>query len=100
MANAVHPHRHAKEIFFDDLIVSRPTLPADITYVNDVSARIVGILETEDDRPSDSIIRDPDMPRAVFKLLWDTILRPGARSSPTSRTFEKTGDFYWVFAQV
>ncbi len=44
-----------------------------------------------------NIIRHPDMPRAVFKLLWDTISsdRPiGAYVKNLSRT----GSYYWVFA--
>lgn len=46
-----------------------------------------------------SIIRHPDMPRAVFKLLWDQI---GAEQEIFAyvKNMAKSGDFYWVFAHV
>lgn len=46
-----------------------------------------------------SIIRHPDMPRAVFKLLWDTIME-GREIFAYVKNMAKTGNYYWVFAHV
>ena len=61
-----------EEILFgqDEIIVSKTDLKGKLTYVNDVFCRVAE-MSTQDviDQPQ-SIIRHPDMPRAVFKLLW------------------------------
>jgi PAS domain S-box-containing protein len=50
------------------------------------------------DRPH-SLIRHPDMPRAVFWLLWDTI-RKGQPIGAYVKNRAKDGRYYWVFAIV
>jgi hypothetical protein len=39
------------------------------------------------------------MPRAVFKLLWDTLLE-GREVFAYVKNMAKSGDYYWVFAHV
>nr|CAM75033.1 PAS/PAC domain [Magnetospirillum gryphiswaldense MSR-1] len=46
-----------------------------------------------------NILRHPDMPRAVFKLLWDTI-QDGSEIFAYVINRAKNGDHYWVFAHV
>ncbi len=46
-----------------------------------------------------SIIRHPDMPRGVFKLLWDTI-RSGEPIVAYVKNRSRTGAYYWVLACV
>ena len=46
-----------------------------------------------------NIIRHPDMPRAVFKLLWD-IISSGEEIFAYVKNISKTGKYYWVFAHV
>jgi hypothetical protein len=46
-----------------------------------------------------SIIRHPDMPRCVFKLLWDT-LQSGQEIFAYVKNMSRNGDHYWVFAHV
>jgi len=46
-----------------------------------------------------SIIRHPDMPRCVFKLLWDTV-QQGEEIFAYVKNMCKNGDYYWVFAHV
>ena len=46
-----------------------------------------------------SIIRHPDMPRAVFKLLWDTVL-DRREIFAYVKNMSRNGDYYWVFAHV
>jgi PAS domain S-box-containing protein len=83
----------------DEIIVSKTDLKGRIVYGNDVFLRLAGYGEKELIGQPHSIIRHPDMPRCVFKLLWDTI---GAGQEIFAYVINrsKNGDHYWVFAHV
>jgi len=89
------------ERFFDDdeLIVSKTDLTGRITYANHVFCKIAGYTESELIGQQHSIVRHPDMPRAVFKLLWDTI-ESGKEIFAYVVNMAKNGDHYWVYAHV
>lgn len=57
----------------DDFIASKTDLSGIITYGNRIFIEFSGYTERELLGSAHSIIRHPDMPRAVFQLLWDTI---------------------------
>lgn len=82
-----------------ELIVSKTDLKGRITYCNDVFLRVAGFEERELIGAPHSIIRHPDMPRAVFKLLWDTI-GAGGEIFAYVLNMARNGDHYWVFAHV
>lgn len=90
-----------REVFFeaDDLIVSKTDLKGKITYANQTFCRISGFDEAEVVGRPHALIRHPDMPRAVFKLLWDAILR-GEEIFAYVKNMTKSGDHYWVLAHV
>ena len=46
-----------------------------------------------------NIIRHPDMPRSVFKYLWDTI-GGGREIFAYVKNMTKSGGYYWVLAHV
>lgn len=46
-----------------------------------------------------NLIRHPDMPRAVFKLLWETIAT-GRPIGAYIKNLSRSGSYYWVFALV
>ena len=82
-----------------DLIVSKTDLKGRLTYVNEVFCRVSGYTEAELLGQPHSIIRHPDMPRAVFKLLWDTLLA-GREIFAYVKNMARSGDYYWVLAHV
>lgn len=90
-----------EEITFgeDEIIVSKTDLKGKLIYANDIFCRVAE-MSTEDviGQPH-SIIRHPDMPRAIFKLLWDTI-KEGNEIFAYVKNMSKTGKFYWVLAHV
>jgi PAS domain S-box-containing protein len=90
-----------KEVFFDehDIIVSKTDVKGRITYANKTFCDVAGYTESEVLNQPHSIVRHPDMPRAVFKLLWDTILA-GREIFAYVKNMTKTGDFYWVLAHA
>jgi len=90
-----------REVSFspDELIVSKTDLKGRITYCNSVFMRVAGYREEDLLGAPHSIIRHPDMPRCVFKLLWDT-LEKGDEIFAYVVNLARTGDSYWVLAHV
>ncbi|MEP4165091.1 PAS domain-containing protein [Maricaulis sp.] len=89
------------ERFFgeDEIIVSKTDLKGRLTYCNDVFLRISGYTEKECLGQPHSLIRHPQMPRCVFKLLWDTV-QGGHEIFAYVLNRSKNGDHYWVDAHV
>lgn len=89
------------ERFFapQDVIVSKTDPKGIITYANDVFLDLAGLTEAEAIGAPHSIIRHPAMPRAVFKLLWETIAK-GDEIFAYVLNMSANGDHYWVFAHV
>lgn len=99
LARVVQPT--TTERFFDrnEIIVSKTDLKGRLTYVNRTFMEISGYDEAELLGQPHSIIRHPDMPRAVFKLLWDR-LQAGHEIFAYVKNMTKAGDFYWVLAHA
>ncbi len=89
------------EQFFDDneIIVSKTDLKGRLTYCNNVFLSIAGYTEQECLGQQHSMIRHPDMPRCIFKLLWDT-LKDEKEIFAYVKNRCKNGDYYWVYAHV
>jgi len=99
MASKILPT--GKEVIFParELIVSKTDLKGRITYANRTFCRIAGYTEAELLGQPHSIIRHPDMPRAVFRLIWETIAA-GQEIFGYVTNMARSGDHYWVFAHV
>lgn len=83
----------------DEIIVSKTDLKGRITYANQVFAKVSGYSRAELMNQPHSIIRHPDMPRCVFKLLWDRI-QDGHEVFAYVKNMARSGAYYWVFAHV
>ena len=85
---------HIEELFFS--ITDRRGV---ILHRNDVFTRISGYTTQELIGAPHSILRHPDMPRVVFKLLWDTI-EAGQTIAAYVKNLARDGRYYWVMAVV
>ena len=83
----------------DDFIVSMTNTKGIITYCNRIFVEFSGYAESELLGSQHNIIRHPDMPRAVFKLLWDKI-QSREECFAYVKNLAKDGSFYWVFTNV
>ena len=83
----------------DDFIVSMTDPKGRITYANRIFIEFSGYSEQELLGTQHNIIRHPDMPRAVFKLLWDKISNK-EECFAYVKNMSKDGGFYWVFTNV
>ena len=82
-----------------DVIVTKTDTTGRILYAN---RTFLGISQLETDKTigaPHSLIRHPDMPRCVFKLLWDR-LQAGKELFAYVINRATNGDHYWVFAHV
>lgn len=82
-----------------ELIISRTDLSGKITYANEIFAKISGYEVEELIGKPHSIVRHPDMPKSVFKTLWDTIKQEKLWSGYV-KNLRKDGGYYWVYAEV
>ncbi len=82
-----------------DIIVSKTDTTGKVTYGNRCFLRVAGYEESEVLGCQHNLIRHPDMPRAVFELLW-TMLKNGEEVFAYVINRAKNGDHYWVFAHV
>jgi len=88
-----------KEITSIDLIVSKADAEGNITYVNPIFMKISGYKQGELYDEPHSILRHPDMPKVIFKYLWENI-KEGRDVTAYVKNLCKDGSFYWVIATV
>ena len=83
----------------NDFIVSKTDKKGRITYVNKIFMDMAEYTEEELLGKPHSIIRHEDMPKAVFRHLWNTIEK---KEECFAYVINKTKDNndYWVFANV
>lgn len=82
-----------------DFIVSKTDLKGRIIYGNEIFIEFSGYDEEELLGSQHNIVRHPDMPRVVFKLLWD-YLAEDKEIFAYVKNMSKDGSFYWVFTHV
>ena len=88
-----------RSIIDNELIVTKTDLRGCIVYANTVFISISGYSEDELLGQPHNCIRHPHMPRAVFRLLWDTV-HSGNEFFGYVMNLSKNGDHYWVFAHI
>ena len=80
-------------------IVTKTDTNGVITYANRDFVEISGFSEQELIGSNHHIVRHPDMPPAAFADLWENI-KAGNPWSGLVKNRCKSGDFYWVLANV
>ena len=80
-------------------LISATDTNGNISYVNDEFMRISGYSREELLGSPHNLVRHPDMPPAVFGLMWG-YLKAGKSWMGIIKNRCKNGDFYWVSAYV
>ena len=83
----------------NDFIVSKTDLKGKITYCNQIFMQLAKYSEKELIGAPHNIVRHPDMPRIVLKLLWDRI-KNKKEIFAYVKNLSKDGGYYWVYANV
>src|ERR1700677_1191411 len=87
------------EISGDEPLVSRTDVEGRITFANQVFIDVSGFTEQELLGAPHNIVRHPHMPALAFANLWATI-KAGRPWDGLVKNRTKTGNFYWVRANV
>ena len=80
-------------------LVSKTDTRGTIVYANPAFIKISGYTEQELIGQPHNKVRHPDMPKTVFKLLWQT-LQAGQEFWGYVKNRSKDGGYYWVYAHV
>ena len=81
----------------NDIIISETDSKGMITFANDTFVKYSGYVKDELLGKPHNILRHPDMPKAAFADLWQTI-KDGKTWNGFVKNRTKNGDFYWVYA--
>lgn len=95
----VKPTGVERKLGEEEIIVSKTDPSGRLMYVNQTFLDISDFTEEELIGQQHSIVRHPEMPRCVFKLLWETV-QSGQEIFAYVVNLTKYGDHYWVFAHV
>jgi PAS domain S-box-containing protein len=79
-------------------IVSETDEKGKITFCNDYFMEVSGYSKEELIGKAHNIVRHPDMPKVVFKLLWETI-SAGKNINALVKNLAKDGRYYWIFTE-
>lgn len=99
MKSGIQPTTREKLMREQDFIVSKTDTKGRITYGNRIFVEFSGYSPRELLGTQHNIIRHPDMPRGVFKFLWDT-LGTEKECFAYVKNMARDGSFYWVFANI
>jgi len=77
------------------MIVSKTDMKGNIIYGNDYFCELSGYKESELITSPHNIIRHPDMPKAIFYLMWQH-LKAGRNIMAVVKNMSKNGNYYWV----
>jgi len=91
----------AGEIVLDEyaFLVSETDEKGRILFANDDFCKIAGYSVDELMGQPHNIVRHPDMPKAAFKDLWETV-KSGNVWNGFVKNATRDGGYYWVFATV
>ena len=89
-----------EEYLFDgSIIISQTDLLGNITYANRRFCEVSGYKVDELVGSAHSIIRHPDMPKAAFEKMWNTI-SSGHTWNGLVKNMRKDGLYYWVDTEI
>jgi PAS domain S-box-containing protein len=83
----------------EEFIVSKTDLRGFITYANRTFMEMARLSEDQLLNINHNIIRHPDMPKGVFKLIWMTIKKEKEFFGYV-KNLCSDGRYYWVFANI
>ncbi|TLD89191.1 PAS domain-containing protein [Helicobacter sp. MIT 05-5294] len=99
MRKTITPNQTERQFKEGEIIVSKTDLKGKILYGNRIFIELSGYKERELLGKPHNIVRHPDMPKVIFKFLWDSI-KNGREIVAYVKNLSKDGSYYWVKAFV
>ena len=90
-----------KEVEFSKkkFIVSKTDTKGRITFVNKNFCDVSGYTAVELIGVEHNILRHPDMPKAIFYMIWKS-LNAGVGVSAVIKNLSKSGRYYWLISDI
>lgn len=95
----IMPNNNEKFLQDGEMIISKTDKNGKILYCNRIFMSLAGYTESELLGKPHNIVRHPDMPKIIFELFWERILK-GKEIVAYVKNLSKDGSFYWVLAFV
>ena len=97
MNKLVKPTPLDREIKLDPskIIISKANARGIIEFANDYFMEVSGYEEFELMGQPHNVVRHPDMPKVIFKIMWER-LQEGKNIHALIKNLSKDGRFYWV----
>ena len=86
-------------MYVGDVIISQTDLKGVIVYANRMFCDTSGYRVNELNGQPHSIVRHPDMPKAAFEKMWETI-KSGQAWNGLVKNLRKDGLYYWVDTEI
>jgi PAS domain S-box-containing protein len=85
-----------RELLESEIISTRTDPRGVITFINPGFTKVTGFTKDDAIGKPHNLIRHPDVPRAVYYLLWDSIKKSQERFFAVTKNVCKNGDHYWT----
>lgn len=95
----VTPINRERNIPVDQLLVTHADLKGSITYANGYFCQAQACGEKDLIGQPHNLMRHPDMPAAVFHLIWERI-RDGREIFAYVKNLACTGEYYWTLSHL
>jgi PAS domain-containing protein len=95
--STVTPLNRQRHIATDDLLVTMSDTQGVITYANGPFCQVQACHERDLIRQPHNILRHPDMPAAIFELVWQR-LRAGHEVFAYVKNLAHNGEYYWTLS--
>lgn len=95
------PTPSARELEWDKSkqLLSKTDSNGNILYANEAFINVCGYDDFELMDKNHNLLRHPDMPKVIFKLLWEN-LAENKQCAVIIKNMSKTGRYYWVYNDV
>jgi PAS domain S-box-containing protein len=99
LRDSIKPTGHEIKMTDNDFIVSKTDAKGKITYGNRDFMRFSGLTENDFIGKAHNIVRHPDMPRAVYQIMWNNLFDK-KEFFGFIKNIHTSGSYYWTFANI
>ena len=90
-----------REVLWDKskVLICKTDSKGIILYANEAFIDVCGYDDFELITKNNNIVRHPDMPKVMFKVMWESIL-DGNNFVTIIKNMSKTGRYYWINSEI
>ena len=91
--------KHEIKCATQQVIVSRTDTDGNIVYCNPTFLEVNSFKSSEIIKQPHSIVRHPDMPQTIFRVIW-SIIEQGMPIQAVLKNQTNTGEYYWTLMTI